>query len=148
MQRIKMIKGKQMKTIRGFSLIELMIVVAIVGILAAVAVPSYQSFIQEGRRAEGVALALDIASRQERYYTQQAGYTSNLVAQLGMVAVTSENGFYTAAVVDANGNAGNDLTTYVITVTPAVTDAECGALTYTNIGVRGSANGDAAECWR
>jgi len=142
-----------MQTMRGFSLIELMIVVAIIAILAAVAVPSYQSFVQEGRRAEGVALALDLASRQERFYTQFANYT-NSADNLGYPRVNagnavSENGFYSATIAGtAVAGVSNGISTYVITVTPAVTDAECGALTLSNIGVRDSDNGDAAECWR
>lgn len=59
---------------RGFSLLELMIVVAIVGIIAAVAVPSYQSSILKGKRAEGRAAVMDILQQQERYIIQNGVY--------------------------------------------------------------------------
>lgn len=143
-----------MQKTQGFSLIELMIVVAIVAILAAVAVPSYQSFVQEGRRAEGVALALDIASRQERYFTQSANYTDK-AENLGYAASRrngnnplSENGYYEAVITGTAAGASNAISTYSISTEPSVADAECGNLILDNIGRRTSEHGDAAECWR
>ena len=59
---------------QGFTLIELMITVAIVGILAAIAYPSYQDSILKGRRAEGRAALLNLLQQQERYYTQTGSY--------------------------------------------------------------------------
>ena len=58
----------------GFTLIELMITVAIVGILAAIAYPAYQDSILKGRRAEGRAALLNLLQQQERYYTQTGSY--------------------------------------------------------------------------
>jgi type IV pilus assembly protein PilE len=133
-----------MKEPQGFTLIELMIVVAIVAILAAVAVPSYQAYVESGRRAEGKAFALDIASRQERFWTQNSTYADTLTGTCGtclnMPAATSENGYYSGATTGGN--------TFTITVTPTPADSKCGALTLTNTGVRGSGSGTAAECWR
>lgn len=59
---------------RGFTLIELMITVAIVGILAAIAYPAYQDSILKGRRAEGRTALLNLLQQQERYYTQTGSY--------------------------------------------------------------------------
>lgn len=59
---------------RGFTLIELMIVVAIVAILAAIAYPSYQDSILKGRRAEGRTAMLELMQQQERYMTQRGTY--------------------------------------------------------------------------
>lgn len=59
---------------QGFTLIEMMIVVAIIGILAAVAYPSYAEHVKRGNRSEGQALLSDIAAAQERYYSQNNRY--------------------------------------------------------------------------
>lgn len=128
----------------GFSLIELMVVVVIIGILASVAVPSYNAYVENGRRAEGKAFALDIASRQERHFTQFSRYANNLTANgnagLGMDSGSSENGNYTGVAVTS---AANGHTAYEIQVTPVINDT-CGMLTLTHTGAR-TPGGD---CWR
>ncbi|MFT6387579.1 MAG: type IV pilus assembly protein PilE [Cellvibrionaceae bacterium] len=133
---------------KGFTLIELIIVVAIIGIIAAVALPSYQAYRLAGNRAEGRAFALDIASRQERHFTQNsryaAGLTGGTVVNLTMAKTTSENDLYTGSVA-----LGADNTSYVITVNPTFVDALCGNLTLSNTGVRAeNGTGTVADCWR
>jgi type IV pilus assembly protein PilE len=65
---------KQKHVAKGFSLIELMIVIAIIGILAAVAVPSYQDSIRKGKRAEGRTALTEMLQQQERFATQKNTY--------------------------------------------------------------------------
>jgi type IV pilus assembly protein PilE len=133
----------------GFSLIELMVVVVIIGVLASVAIPSYTAYTENARRAEGKAFALDIASRQERHFTQFSRYALTLnagaavsITNLSVTKDTSENDIYTAVVTQPNGTA-----TFLITLTPTITDSTCGALTLANTGARG-AGGSVSDCWR
>ena len=120
---------------RGFTLVELMIVVAIVGILVAVAYPSYQDQVRKTRRADGKTALLQSVQVAERFFTQNNSYAG------APVAAASDEGHYNLAFV---GNA----TTFTITATPVGPQAAdpCGALTINQANVKNSAGG-MAECW-
>lgn len=91
-----------MKRNNGFTLLELMIVVAIIAIIAAIAYPSYTSHMRESRRSEGKSALLRMADLQEKYYLQNNTYTGN-AAQVG--GTTTEHGYYTLSVTAANATA-------------------------------------------
>lgn len=130
-----------MRTNRGFTLMEVMIVVAIVGILAAIVFPNYQEHVLRGNRAEGQALLTTSAARQERYRAQNNVYAKS-VTELYGGAKESETGKYNLSV---NG----DGTDYALTATPTFSDADCGNFTLDEKGERdvtGSKGKD--DCWR
>ena len=129
---------------RGFTLVELMVVVVIVGILASVAYPSYQEYGRRAKRAEGRNMLVQIAAEQERYYSNNNEYGT--LANLGYSGtVTSESGSYTITVTNlsANGQA------YDVNATPAnFDDGKCAVLTLDQSGTRTFSGGsDLSTCW-
>ncbi|TMN71444.1 type IV pilin protein [Pseudoalteromonas sp. S1727] len=129
----------------GFTLIELMITVAILGIIASIALPSYFEHVKRTARTEAITALLDAANKQEQFFVDNRTYTSNL-ANLNVVSPT-EHGFYTlSAIVD------NDAGTFKITATPVagpvLQDDECTSLTIDDTGLKtAKGKADASKCW-
>ena len=141
----------------GFTLIELMIVVAIVGILATSAYPSYQEYVRRSARAEARAAVLNMAQLQERNFSDRGAYVSVTGGSgTGGWANASWSGSdfarrkYEIGVVAAASVTGGPLDTFTITATPAngFSDPRCGNLTLASDGTRGSSAGDVATCWK
>ncbi|MFC3717083.1 type IV pilin protein [Luteimonas soli] len=118
---------------RGFTLIELMVVVAIIAILASIAYPAYTDYIVKTRRSAGAACLMEQAQFMERYYTTNMGYAG---AVLPATACTSElSDHYSFAF-----SAGPAAATYTLAATPqgsqASQDSSCGTLTINQAGVK------------
>lgn len=141
---------------RGFTLIELMIVVAIVTILAAVGYPSYTDYVMRSHRQAAKNAAFQIADRQEQFFLDNRSYALDLT-QLGYPAAvigmkrdgqftTSSDADRTYVMVLVNTTA----TTYTVLVVPQLVqwqrDTDCVALTLTQSGDR-DATGPSTECW-
>lgn len=152
---------KQNKT-QGFTLIELMIAVVVVAILAAVAVPSYQEYIRKGKRSDGRAMLFDLASKQERFYTQFSSYSGTLVRPtpcsgaacgLGLIDNTSPENYYTVTLTATPAGcstAGTLCTGYTVTATPSGwVDDKCTSLSLTHAATKGATGSETVEyCWR
>ena len=108
---------------RGFTLIEIMIAVAIVAILVSIAVPSYQSQLRKGRRADAQAFMMDLAQRQQQYLLDARTYATGATAvtDLGTKAPATVTDFYT---VDIGPAAATTPPTYTITTTPIAGKAQ------------------------
>lgn len=129
---------------RGITLIELMVVIVIIGILAAVAYPSFQNQVRKSRRADGKAALLETAQELERCYTRFSSY-DHADCDVALPADSAE-GYYeiSAPVLDA--------TTFTLEAAPQndqVNDTACGELRLTHTGQQGSqgVDADANDCW-
>lgn len=140
--------GSHQENQTGFTLIELMIVIAIVGILAAIALPAYTDYIKRGDRASARAALLEAQQFMERFYSANDRYdldkalvAVDLPARLDHVPVESPR--YDLTVDNLTVNS------YTLTATPLTTD-KCGNLTLTNTGVKGSTGvgPTVQECWK
>jgi type IV pilus assembly protein PilE len=137
----------------GFTLIEVMIVVVVVSILAAIALPSYQAYVQKGRRVDAKNAVLDMAAREEKYFAINNKYTI-LGTDLGFavdsqIPVSANGASYYEVTITQNTT--ND---YIVTATPTgpqVTDP-CFSYAINSLGVQsngisGGGNNTTTGCW-
>jgi type IV pilus assembly protein PilE len=146
----------------GFTLIELMIALAIVALLTAVALPAYTEHIIKGKRAEGQAALMAAIQLQERAYTVNGRYTNNagFPALYGLAAApvrsgqdpAAQTGYYTLTVLDNPAGCADLAECVTIQAAPVaalLTDPSCGTMTLNTRGERTeSGNKDLAYCWR
>lgn len=154
---------------KGFTLIELMIVVAIVGIIAAIAYPSYRDSVVRSQRADATTTVARLAAAQERFYTRSspATYAADFRTLLddtsiatGTTSISSDEGLYTISLGNSGCSSSVGGTTvyscFTLTAQPAAgegqaDDEECWNISHTNTGKSssnkaGTAN-PAGTCW-
>ena len=122
--------GRVNRAVRGFSILELMIVVAVAAVIAAIAIPSYQEQARKSRRAAATAALIDASSRQEQFFLDNKTYTTTIIAGGLNMAAVIESGTY-ALSVDAPTGACLVDRCYRVRATPQGVQAgdKCGALT-------------------
>jgi type IV pilus assembly protein PilE len=153
----------------GFTLVELMVVVAIATILFAVAVPSYMTYVRQSRRTEARTAVLDLAGREERFFSTNGATYTNAPANLGYTGaafpVTIGSGYYqltvcvaASATCVANLNMPNPpaAPSYTVVATPVAgqsqaNDTQCGAFAVDSIGQQyattSAGANNTAYCW-
>ena len=145
-----------MKTQKAFTLIELMITVAIVGILASIAYPSYQDSVMKSRRADVKGVLLGLANAMERHFTETNSYLGAAAGPAdtgtpapGIYTIPTETAsFYTVTIINPT-----TASSYTLSAAPggAQINDKCGTLTLTHTGVKAIVNGAtgvlATDCW-
>ncbi len=136
---------KHVKQQGGFTLLELLVTIAIIGILASVAYPVYIEHVTRTKRVEAQSALLQLATKLEHYYAVYHTYAGANLKNLH-ANEKSEHGYYHLTIKTENSH------TYALTATPidtqAIQDAECGTLTLNQAGEKGiTGMGKASQCW-
>ena len=145
---------------RGLTLVELMVVVAVMAIIASVAYPLYTAQVQKSRRADAKVALQSIALAQERVYTVNGGYSNNLnvLYPTSTVAIaagfdhpftsntagTTSRGYYTVGLTQTSNQ---DFGATASIAGAQASDADCVQFTINQLGVKGATDGGGTNCW-
>jgi len=125
---------------KGFTMLELLIIIAIIGILAGIGYPTYLDSVTKAQRADGADALLSLAGRMEEFYLNNDTYASADIVTL-MGSTDSPEKLYTLSFLAAPTRFG-----YTLVATPVVADTDCTSLRLDNLGARTS-TGTSAVCW-
>ena len=142
---------------KGFTLVELLVVVTIVGILTMIALPSYQAYVLKSHRIAAINAILDLASREARYYTTNNAYTSDMTALGYSVSTafpvtmgTGSTAYYNLSVASITAGTSTTPADFTLNAAPVgnQTSDTCGTYTYTSLGIKGITSGSVPDCWK
>ncbi len=130
--------GRHFALVRGFTLVELMVAIAIIGILAMIAFPSYQQYVMRGNRAAAQAEMMDIASRQQQFLLADREYADLGKLEASGYALSSDVSAKYTLSIDVNNAASPPI--FTITMTPKGSQADDGELSLNSAGVKSPAS--------
>lgn len=140
--------NRKNRLIKGFSLLELLVAIIIVGILAKLAYPNYLQVIRKTHRVDATVALTDIAQKMERYYTENATYaTASLgIAATDIAPTTTSGGYYTISI------SSQTATTYTLLATATTKGSQnsddCGNYSINSLNVKAvSGAAGVATCW-
>jgi type IV pilus assembly protein PilE len=132
----------------GFSLIELMIAVGIVGILTAIAIPSYSAYVKRANRTDATRSLSVTAQALERCYSQNFTYAAATCPMTLASPTTSSQGYYTVTISVTAGPPESYLLTATPLLAPQTDDAACTSFTLNSTGTQGATPAGATQtCW-
>jgi type IV pilus assembly protein PilE len=137
---------------RGMTLIELMIVVAILGIIVAIGYPSYQDHVKKARRTEGMGELLEMADRMERHYSDTGSYDQTDGTDMTAAVIyraTTQNGYYALSI--DNGTDNLQFTARAAPTSKGNQNSDkCGTFVLNSQGTKSVTGGSlsAADCWK
>jgi type IV pilus assembly protein PilE len=139
-----------MKNMRGFTLIELMLVVGIMAILLMIVAPSYMDSVRKANRTDAKSTLLDYAAKQEMFFAQNNTYTNDIITVgtgLGMGTATSPEGYYTITAAACDRAGATLASCFKMTATgigPQAVDTTCAVLMLNSLGQKTATS---ADCW-
>jgi len=140
----------------GFSIIELMVAVAILGILAAIAIPNYSKYLERSRRVDAQTILLKVAAEQEKYYLENNTYGTTAQIAAGIktstTTINSPNNYYSIVIASKTATQDFTATASVISTGAQAGDSDCAKFSIDQAGTRTaktSANADnTTKCWK